>query len=77
MDYRNIVINAIDDDIVKRGIFIDDMCDNGIFNMVVGNDNNRGDGGRPSNDECIRRMNGCELRDKLKQALLNHNIVII
>ena len=35
----------------ERQIFVDDMCDNAIFNMVINNDNSRGEGGRPSNEE--------------------------
>ena len=47
---------------------------NGIFDMVVGNENNRGDGGIPSNDERTRLQQGVELRDKLRQPLTNQNM---
>ena len=62
------------DDTFERSMFIDDMCDNDIFNIIVGNDNNRGDGWRPRNDERTRRHHGLELRYKLKQSLANHNM---
>ena len=74
VDFRNTGNIENDDVMIERNVFIDDMCDNGIFNMVVGNDNNRGDGGRPCNDERIRHMNGIELREKLKISLANHNM---
>ena len=74
MDYRNASKSIRDDEIFERHMFIDDMCDNEIFNMVVGNENNRGYGGRLINDERTRHQQGVELRDKLRQSLANHNM---
>ena len=74
VDFRNTGTIENNDERIERNVFIDDMCDNGIFNMVVGNDNSRGEGGRPSNDERIRRTNGLELREKLKISLENHDM---
>lgn len=34
---------------IERTMFVNDMCDNSVFNIVVLNDSNRGDGGRPTN----------------------------
>ena len=61
-------------DTTERERFVDDMCDNAIFNMVITNDSNRGEGGRPNNEEKLRRMNGVKLRDELKNALVNLNM---
>ena len=75
VDYRNKHSVPTIDKTNEREIFVDDICDNAIFSMVINNDNNRGEGGRPSNEEKQRRMNGVWLRDELKVALVNANIV--
>ena len=74
VDYRLKNSVPVADITHEREIFVDDMSDNGIFNMVITNDNNRGEGGRPSNEEKRRRMNGVSLRDELKTALMNANM---
>ena len=57
-----------------RSIFVNDMLDNGIFNVVVTNDDHGGDGGRPPNDERDRRVHGIELRNKLRDKFVDHNM---
>ena len=74
VDYRNKHSVPTIDKTNKREICVDDMCDNTIFNMVINNDNNRGEGGRPSNEEKQRRINGVRLRDELKLALVHANM---
>ena len=56
---------------VERAIFVDDLYDNGHSNLIVTNDNHRGDGGRPSNDERERRINEQLLRNELRLSLAN------
>ena len=51
VDYRNSLVDGENDNINDRTIFVEDMHDNGIFNLVVLNDNIRGDGGCPTNRE--------------------------
>ena len=59
---------------IDRSIFVNDMLDNGVFNTVVTNDDHGGDGGRPPNDERDRRINGIQLRNKLRDKLQDHNM---
>ena len=74
VDYRNNLCEGEDNNEIDRTTCVDDMCDNGVFNMVVLNDSNRGDGGRPTNIEKQRRIDGVVLRDELRDSLQNHNI---
>jgi len=74
VDYRNKLCEGEADNTIDMSIFVDDMCDNGVFNMVVLNDSNRGDGGRPTNIEKQRRIDGVVLRDELRDTLQNHNM---
>ena len=73
VDYRNTLDDGELDNAFDRSIFVDDMCDNNIFNIVVSNDNNR-PSGRPTNVERERRINGVVLRDMLRDKLQNHNM---
>ena len=72
--YRNNTTHSKRTYAIDRSIFVNDMCDNGIFNTVVTNDTHGGEGGRPSNDERDRRINGLLLRDKLRDTLQDHNM---
>ena len=74
IDYRNTLASPESDNEEDRSIFIDEMCDNGINNIVVGNDNHRGEGGIPTNDKRERRMKGVLIRDNLKTNFMNHNM---
>ena len=74
VDYRNSLVSSEADNYIDGTVFIEDMCNNNIVNMVVVNDNNRGEGGRPSNDEKQRHINGVSLGDKLCMILQNHNM---
>ena len=74
MDYRNSTYIVVEESTADRSIFVDDMVDNGVFNLVVGNDNNRGDGGRPKNDERQSRIDGIHLRDNLRDELGHHDL---
>ena len=57
-----------------RSIFNDDMRGNNVVNMIADSDNNRGEGGRPSNEKKQRHINGISLRDKLCKILQNHSM---
>ncbi len=68
VDYRNNLEDLVKEVSIDRSIFVDDICDQGVFNTVVLNDNQR-PGGRPSNVEKQRRLNGLTLRDHLRDQL--------
>ena len=53
---------------------MEDMYDNGVFNIVVANDNIGRDVGRRSNLERISRQNGNFIRDKLRNELRRHDM---
>ena len=74
VDYRNSLVDGENDNINDRTIFVEDMHDNGIFNLVVLNDDNRGDGGRPTNKEKVSRQNGNRIRDALRDELKRHDM---
>ena len=74
VDYRNSSADGEHDNVIDRTIFVEDMYDNGIFNLVVLNDNNRGDGGRPTNRERVSRQNGNRIRDALRDELKRHDM---
>ena len=76
VDYRNkLATNAQELEVSnERNLFVEDICDNSIYNIVVSNDNNRGEGGRPTNDERYRRMNGLEIRELLRMQFANANM---
>ena len=76
VDYRNkLATNAQELEVSnERNLFVEDICDNSIYNIVVNNDNNRGEGGRPTNDERYRRMNGLEIRELLRMQFANANM---
>ena len=73
-DYRNSSSAPTVDYALNRSIFVDKICDNGICNIMVTNDDNRGEGGHPTNDEKQRRINGVLLREKLKNSLRKHKM---
>ena len=73
VDYRNNIENVQTEDCTERSIFVDDICNQGVFNTVVLNDNQR-PGGRPTNAEKQRRLNGIALRNHLRDQLQNHNM---
>lgn len=51
VDYCNILSEGEDENTIDSSIFVDDMCDNGVFNMVVCNDTKKVNVGRSSNTE--------------------------
>ena len=73
VDYRNNLEDVGKEVYIGRSIFVDDICDQGVFNTVVLNDNQRLVG-RPSNVEKQRRLNGLALRDHLRDQLQNHDM---
>ena len=74
VDYRNKLSEGEEDNTIDRTIFVDDIRDNGVFNMVVCNDTKRVNVGRPSNTEHQRIIEGIKLRNELRDSLHNHNM---
>ena len=74
VDYRNGVDCGEIDNEIDRNIFVEDMYDNGVFNIVVANDNIGRDAGRRSNLERTSRQNGHFIRDKLRNELRRHDM---
>ena len=74
VEYRNNCTNSERENALERAIFNDDIRDNAIVRSVVGNDNNRGDGGRPTFEEKESRLNGIKLRNDLKNLLRSNDM---
>ena len=72
--FRNNTTESKSSYAIDRSVFVNDMLDNGVFNVVVTNDDHGGDGGRPSNDERDRRIKGIQLRNQLRDKLQDHNM---
>ena len=74
VEYRNNCTNSERENALERAIFNDDIRDDAIVRSVVGNDNNRGDGGRPTFEEKESRLNGIKLRNDLKNLLRSNDM---
>ena len=74
VDYYKNSCEGGEDNIIDVIIFVDDMCDNGVFNMGILNDSNTGDGDRPINMERRRCINRVLIRCELRKSLQNYNI---
>ena len=59
----------------ERRLLVDEVEMSGELSLVVTNDNSRGEGGRPTNEEKERRIKGLLLRDELRQSIKDHNMV--
>ena len=75
VDYCNSISTASEEDEIDRSIFVDDMYDNGIFNLVIHNDSIERDQGCPTNRERESRLNGLKLRNKIRDILHHHDMV--
>ena len=74
IDYRQDNVNEIRDDLnADMANFMSRNDDDENLPGVVVNDNRRPPG-RFSNDERARRFHGMEIRDRLRQAFLDHNM---
>ena len=74
VDYRNSLIDLDQELNVEETIFNNDRNDNRTDHVVVGNDNHRGSGGRPTNMEKQCRLRGMQLRNSLKTKLALQNL---
>ena len=59
----------------EHNVFENDCSDNGFTSEVVGNDGIRPRMGRRSSTEEVSRQKGLHLRDKLRQAIYEHDMV--
>ena len=59
----------------ERNVFENDCSDNGFTSEVVGNDGIRPRMGRRSSTDEVSRQKGLQLRDKLRQAIYEHDMV--
>ena len=72
VDYRN--AHAVDYKF-ESGVFQNDCMDNGLTAEVIGNDNHRPRIGRRSTAEETSRQQGLVIRDGLRQAIYDHDMV--
>ena len=59
----------------EHNVFENDCSDNGFTSEVVGNDGIRPRMGRRSSTDEVSRQKGLQLRDKLRQAIYEHDMV--
>ena len=74
VDYRNTLLDGERDNVIDRFIFVEDMYDNGVFNLIVCNENNSREGGMPNKKEQQSRLNGMKIRDELRDELKKYNM---
>ena len=73
VNHRESQANPIADESIDNDIFIHDQIDHAIVSTVVHADPTRSRG-RPTNDEIFYCLNCIELRDRLRQSIVNHNM---
>ena len=73
VDYRNSLLEPLNETQKEKEIFHYDQIDNGIVSYAITNDSTR-PRGRPSFDEVECRQKGLLLRDHLRLALANNNM---